>query len=114
MTQSRILSRKFASALLILILSAGLFQAMPALPALAQEAAPVQEIQGKVSPGEIDIFVLSGLKRGQTLSATLDTTSGNLDPVLSLVPATADLPTLIADYRAEVQNLVQSVRPATG
>ena len=64
MTQPRILSRKFASALLILILSAGLFQAMPALPALAQDAAPVQEIQGKINPGEIDVFVLSGLKTG--------------------------------------------------
>ena len=56
----------------------------------------MQEIQGKINPGEIDVFVLSGLKQGQTLFVTLETTSGNLDPVLSLVPASVDLPTLIA------------------
>jgi mRNA-degrading endonuclease RelE of RelBE toxin-antitoxin system len=37
----------------------------------------VQEILGKINPGEVDIFVLSGLKQGQTLFVMLQTTSGN-------------------------------------
>ncbi len=81
--------------------------AMP-FPVLAQEASPVQEITGKINPGEIDIFVLSGLKQGQTLYVTLANTSGDLDPALSLVSATVDLPELIATYRSEVQKLVDT------
>ena len=88
-----------------ILLFAGLLQASPAQ---AQDSPPVQEIQGKINPGEIDVFVLSGLKQGQTLFATLETASGNLDPVLALVPASVDLPELIDSYRAELQSLVQT------
>ena len=80
----------------------------PLVGVYAQEAPPVQEIRGTINPGEVDIFVLSGLKQGQTLYVTLETTSGNLDPVLSLVPTSVDLPELIATYRAEVQRLAQT------
>ena len=48
------------------------------------------------------------LKQGQTLFVSLENTSGNLDPALSLVPATVNLPELITMYRAEVQRLVQT------
>jgi hypothetical protein len=85
-----------------------LLQAIPASPALAQEGQPIQELQGKINPGEIDVFVLSGLKEGQTLYATLETTSGNLDPALSLVSSATDLPKLIDTYQAEVKRLVQT------
>lgn len=43
-------------------------------PVHAQEASHVKEITGKD-----DIFILSGLKQGQILYATLENTSGNLD-----------------------------------
>jgi hypothetical protein len=101
-------SRKLAYVLLVFFLSAGLLELIPAFPALAQEAPPVQEILGTINPMEVDIFVLSGLKQGQTLFATLETTSGNLDPVLSLVPTSVDVSELITTYRAEVQSLVQN------
>ena len=101
-------SRSFAFFLLGIFLCAGLLQAIPASPVLAQEGQPVQELQGKINPGEIDVFVLSGLKQGQTLYVTLETTSGNLDPALSLVPSATDLPKLIGTYQAEVQRLVQT------
>src|SRR5512139_348775 len=104
MPDQRILSRKPAFALLIFVLLVSLLQA---IPAQAQQAPPVQEIMGKINPGGVDIFVLSDLKQGQTLFITLQTTSGNLDPVLSLVPASVDLPKLITTYRAEVQRLIQ-------
>jgi hypothetical protein len=85
-----------------------LFQAIPASPVLAQEQQPVQEITGKISSGELDVFQLAGLKQGQTLYVTMDTTSGNLDPALSLVSASVDLPRLIASYQAGVKNILQT------
>jgi hypothetical protein len=107
-------SRKLAYILLVIFLSAGLLELIPAFPAQAQETPPVQEapavqeIRGKINPGELDLFVLSGLKQGQTLFVTLENTSGNLDPALSLVPASVNVPEVIATYRADVQNLVQT------
>jgi hypothetical protein len=85
-----------------------LLQALPALSASAQEAPPVQEIHAKINPGDIDIFMLSGLKKGQTLFVTMENTSGDLDPALALVPASVDLPALVAGYRASVKNLLQT------
>jgi hypothetical protein len=108
MPGSYIVSRKIASFLLAFLLCAGLLELLPAFPVLAQENPPVQEISGVINPSEIDVFLLSGLKQGQTVYASLETTAGNLDPALSLVPATVDLPTLVADYRAGVQRLVQT------
>jgi len=102
------LSRQSASFLLALLMFAGLLLAIPVSPALAQEAPPVQEITGRINPGEIDIFVLSGLKQGQKLYVTLATTSGNLDPALALVPGTVDLPSLISGYRAGLQHILQT------
>ena len=99
-------SRKLAAFVLIFILSVGLLQA--AAPAGAQSAAPVQEIYGKVNPGERDVYLLAGLKQGQTLYATLHTTDGNLDPALSLLPGSADLPALVAGYEAALQALMQT------
>ncbi len=101
-------SRRLAFFILGIFLCAGLLQAIPASPVLAQEGQPVQELQGKINPGEIDVFVLSGLKQGQILYVTLETTSGNLDPALSLVSSVTDLPKLIDTYQAEVQRLVQT------
>jgi hypothetical protein len=69
------LSRKFAFFILGIFLCAGLLQAIPASPVLAQEEQPVQELQGKISSGEIDVFKISGLKQGQTLYVTMNTTS---------------------------------------
>ncbi len=102
------LSRKLAFSLLIFVLSASLLQAFPSMLAKAQEAAPVQEIQGKINPGEIDVFVISGMKKGQRLFALLETTAGDLDPALSLVQGSVDLPVLIGTYRSEVQSIAQT------
>jgi Neurotransmitter-gated ion-channel ligand binding domain len=114
MPGNSILPRKPAIFLLIILLSAGLLEVTPLASARAQgapteqEAPPVQQIQGTINPGEIDIFVLSGLKQGQRLYALLENTSGNLDPALSLVSTSVDVPELVATYRAEVQRLAQT------
>jgi hypothetical protein len=90
---------------LILILLANL---LPAIPAFAQGSPPVQEIRGKINLNEFDMFLLRDLQQGQTLVALAETTSGNLDPGLSLVSAKVDVPELIATYRAGVKQLVLS------
>jgi hypothetical protein len=102
------LSHKPAAFLLACLVFAGLFLAIPVSPALAEEAPPVQEITGRINPGEIDVFVLSGLKQGQKLYVTLAATSGNLDPALALVPASVDLPSLLSGYRAELQHILET------
>jgi hypothetical protein len=101
-------SRRFAFLILGIFASTGLLQAVPASPVRAQEVSPVQALQGKINPAEIDVFVLSDLKQGQTLYVTLETTSGNLDPALSLASASVDLPELISTYRAGLQDLLQT------
>jgi len=82
---------------------------LPGIPAFAQQPA-VQEIQGGINPGEIDVFRLSGLQRGQTVYISMQTTSGNLDPALAIVPGNTDLVKLRADYTAELQQLVQTAQ----
>jgi hypothetical protein len=91
-----------------MILIAGLLLGASAFSVHAQETAPIQEIAGEIVPGEIDVFVLKDLKQGQVLYAALETTSGNLDPALSLVPASVDLPELIAPYRSSVQDILKT------
>jgi hypothetical protein len=77
-------------------------------PTLAQASPAVQELQGSLVPGEVDVYLMRGLKQGQTIYATMQTTSGNLDPILAVVPASTDLKQLLTRYQEEVQKLVDS------
>ena len=101
-------SRRLAFFLLSLIGCAGLFQATPVGFAYAQEVPLVQEVSGKINPSDVDVFLLKNLKQGPVLYATLETTSGDLDPALSLVQASVDLPDLIAQYRSGIQEILQT------
>ena len=112
MPTRRVPSRTFSILFLAFFLAASLMQALPApigyALGYAQDTTPVQLITGKINPGEIDVFLLQDLRQGQTLVALAQTTSGNLDPAVSLASALVDLPELIANYRAGVQQLVLS------
>ena len=46
----------------------------------------MQEINGTLAPGQIDLFQLKGLKAGETLYVLLENTGGNLDPIVSILP----------------------------
>jgi len=83
------------------------FCLLTAVPAFAQGPA-VQEITGTINPGGLDIFMVPGLKEGQTLYVSMEHISGNLDPVIYLAPAEVDLNALIGGYLAEVQRLLDS------
>ena len=77
-------------------------------PTLAQPAPAVQVLQGSLVSSEVDVYLMRGLKGGQTVYATMQTTSGNLDPSLAVVPASTDLKQLITRFREDVQKLVES------
>ena len=79
---------------------------VPLGAALAQSAPAVQELQGSLAPGETDIFLLPGLKQGQTLTAFMENTSGNLDPILGVLPDSPALPEKLASYKKAVAELV--------
>jgi hypothetical protein len=73
---------------------------------LAQDVPPVQEISGSLAPGQTDVFLIKDLKKGQILNSYLENTSGNLDPILSILPGDKDLSTTLDTFRAAVADLV--------
>jgi len=75
--------------------------------ALAQSAPAVQELQGSLAPGESDLFRLQGLRQGQALSALMENRSGNLDPILSILPAD-DVAARLESFQKAVTDLVAS------
>jgi len=46
--------------------------------ALAQDVPPVQELHGSLTPEQIDVFSMAGLKQRQIQDAFLENSSGNL------------------------------------
>ena len=74
----------------------------------AQSTPAVQELQGSLAPGQSDLFRLQGLKQGQVLGAFMENTSGNLDPILSILPAGDDLAATLDSYKKAVAELVAS------
>jgi hypothetical protein len=73
---------------------------------LAQDTPPVQELDGSLAPGQTDVFLIRDLKKGQILTSFLENTSGNLDPILSILPGDQDLSATLESFRAAVADLV--------
>ena len=73
---------------------------------LAQDVPLVQEISGSLAPGQTDVFLIKDLKKGQVLTSFLENTSGNLDPILSILPGDKDLSATLDTFRAAVADLV--------
>ncbi len=72
----------------------------------AQARPPVQELTGSLAPDQTDIYVISGLKKGQTLDALMENTSGNLDPILSILPGDINLPATLESYKKALADLI--------
>jgi hypothetical protein len=66
---------------------------------------PVQEINGTLASGQVDLFLLKGLKAGQTLSVLMENTGGNLDPIVAILPVKANPATVLQDYQKGVAEL---------
>jgi len=75
---------------------------------LAQGVPPVQELHGSLAPGQIDVYRVIGLKKGQTLDALMENSSGNLDPTLVILPADQDLSTTLDNFQKAVAELIAS------
>jgi len=75
---------------------------------LAQGVPPVQELNGSLAPGQIDVFLVEGLKKGQTLDAFMENSSGNLDPFLAILPVSKNLSTTLGNFQKAVAELVAS------
>ncbi len=74
--------------------------------AFAQEAPPIQEINGSLAPGQIDVFRLEGLKQGQILKVFAENSSGNLDPAIGIIPATDDLTPIYETFKKDLADIM--------
>ena len=76
----------------------------------AQEDEPagrIQIVDGRLEPGAtMEIYLLEGLQAGDTLYATMQATSGDLDPLLSVLDGSTDVAATEAEVKAEVQDLL--------
>jgi hypothetical protein len=72
----------------------------------AQDLPEVQEVYGSLAPGQTDIYRLSGLKKGQIMDAFMENISGNLDPILSILPDDGNLSATLDSFRIDVADLV--------
>ncbi len=91
--------------LFLLVILAALVALVKAQNVLAQESPQVQEITGSLAPGQSDVFRLSGMQKGQTLYAFMESTSGNLDPILSILPVEGTTSATLEDFKKQVAEL---------
>jgi hypothetical protein len=69
---------------------------------------PVQEINGTLAPGQVDLFLLKGLKSGQTLYVLMENTGGNLDPIVAILPTGVPPAITLNNFSKAVADLLQS------
>lgn len=93
-------------AALLLALAANLF------PVYAQEGSqpPVQVLTGRAAPGAGTFYVLPNLKRGQTVYAYAQGTSGDLDPLLLFSDDTLDRSTIANQFNSDVKQAISAGR----
>jgi hypothetical protein len=71
-------------------------------------AGRVQEFAGRIESGQLRVYLVPGLKEGETLYAHLQNVSGDLDPSLGVLDAVSDFAATEAAYSAEVARLIAS------
>ena len=72
----------------------------------AQGTPAVQELTGSLAPDQIDVYLIAGMKKGQTLDALMENTSGNLDPILSILKADKNLSATLQNYKIALADLI--------
>lgn len=76
--------------------------------AQAQDIPAVQELHGSLAPGQIDVFRIAGLKQGQVLTAFMENGSGNLDPILAILPDDENLSATLESFQKAVAEIATS------
>jgi hypothetical protein len=76
--------------------------------ARAQDLPPVQELSGSLAPGQVDVFLIANLHRGQTLEAFMENSSGNLDPILFILSGDENPAAILESYQEAVAELAAS------
>lgn len=102
------MKRRQASFLLpfAIILSACFFLLIA--PALGAQDQPgqVQSITGRLEAGETQIYRLQSLQAGDRITASMKTTSGNLDPALGITDTAMSVDEAFAQYQAEARQIL--------
>jgi hypothetical protein len=75
---------------------------------LAQDTPPIQELSGSLAPGQVDVFLIKSLDKDQNLDVFAETISGNLDPVVSILPGDENLSSTLDVYKKAVADLAAS------
>jgi hypothetical protein len=75
-------------------------------PITQNVARPVQQINGQLLPGESHAYLLRDLRAGDRLTASMQATSGNLDPMVGIMDTSRSLDEVDAAYRADIARLV--------
>jgi hypothetical protein len=88
-----------------IVMMAVLLVAAPSATAQVQPGR-VQQIAGRLQPGEIHAYLLSDLQAGDRLTISMRTTAGNLDPGLGILDTATPLAETMTRFRADVQRLV--------
>jgi len=95
-SQTRFPSQSFLASLFLFVF----LSAFSVFPAATQQSGQVQELTGIIEPGEIVIYDLPSLSRGQTLYVYATATRGNLDPIIFITDTDFHPEILEADFEA--------------
>ena len=73
-----------------------------------QEKVDVQELTGRIEPGQAIIYDLPDMQAGETLYAYAEGTSGNLDPFLAVTNPDFNTSRVRNEFTIEVSNSLAS------
>ena len=83
---------------------------MVIVPTSAQDESKAQIIDGYLALGEKHLYMLPGLKQGDTLSIYVEGISGNLDPTISLAATSIDPKELSESFYDDVYAAIEEGR----
>jgi hypothetical protein len=88
------------------VLLAGLTVLLASPSAAQDQPARIQRITARLQAGETHAYLLQDLQRGDRLTLSMGSTSGNLDPLIGIVDSAAPLDETMAAYQADLQRLL--------
>ena len=90
----------------VAVLLAGLLLLLASPSAAQDQPARTQRITARLQAGETHAYLLKDLQRGDKLTVSMRSTSGNLDPAIGIMDTATPLDETMAAHQAEFQRLV--------